>query len=350
MDMDDPELMRKIDVDDMLGQIQSLPEQLNKGWSLGMGSPLPGVKGIRQVLIAGMGGSAIGGDLIAAYLAPFCPVPILVHRDYDLPTWASGPATLVIACSHSGNTEETLSIFDQAILNGCSIVTLSTGGELALRAEKKNVPCWIFEHEGMPRAAVGFSFSMLLAMMHKIGLVEDQRLSLRNAASAMRAQQEEIGPQILLFKNPAKQLAQRLVGQWVSFIGSGYMAPIARRWKCQLNELAKSWTQFEFLPEADHNTLAGVINPSGLLPKTMVVFLDSPADHPRNQLRSGLTRKGFADHGLNTASYFARGKTPLEHMWTALHFGDYMSYYTAMAYKVDPSPIDAIENLKKAMK
>jgi glucose/mannose-6-phosphate isomerase len=350
MNFDNLDLMHKIDADDMLGQLQTLPDQLEKGWELGMSYPFPDNNDIRHIIIAGMGGSAIGGDLIAAYLSPLYKIPILVHRDYDLPAWASGPETLVIACSHSGNTEETLSVFEQGIQRGCSLATLSTGGELSRRASEANMPHWTFEHHGMPRAAVGFSFSMLLCMINKLGLVEDPKKDLRKAAASMRAQQEKIGPQIPASQNPAKQLSQKLIGHWVAIIGSGYLAPIARRWKCQMNELAKAWTQFEFLPEADHNTLAGVNNPAEILGKTIVVFLDASSNHPRNKLRSKLTRKELSDHGLASAFYLAQGESPLEHMWTALHFGDYVSYYLAIAYNTDPSPIAAIENLKKAMK
>lgn len=349
MNLDILDLMQQIDRDDMLSHIQNLPDQLKLGWDLGLDKQFPEIKNIRHILIAGMGGSAIGGDLLAAYLSPVCPVPIIVHRDYDLPAWVKGKETLIIACSHSGNTEETLAVFEQGRQRACNLATLSTGGKLTNLASSYNMPHWTFEHHGMPRSAVGFSFSLLLAMIYKLGLIANPQKALDDTIMAMRQQQSMIGPKVLNSQNPAKRLAGQLVGRWVTIIGSGYLAPVARRWKCQINELAKAWTQFEFLPEADHNTLAGVNNPADVLEKTKVIFLDSPSDHPRNRLRSELTRKEFMMQGIGTDFFVANGGSPLANMWTALHFGDYVSYYLAIAYNTDPSPIPAIQNLKTAM-
>ncbi len=117
-----------------------------------------------------------------------------------------------------------------------------------------------------------------------------------------------------------------------------------------LSEVAKAWAQFEALPEADHNTMAGLLNPEKVLKDLMVLFLRAPSDHPRNQLRLELTRKGFMQEGLNTDTIQAQGNSPMEHMWTALHMGDYTAYYLAMSYQVDPTPVAAIEGLKAELR
>ena len=121
MNLDDYSAFLKIDASNMLGEIEALPDQLTAAWKLGLEQPLPDWQGIRQVVVAGMGGSAIGADLLAAYAAPYCRVPIFVQRDYGLPAWANGPETLVIAASHSGNTEETLSSFEQGAAKWLSL-------------------------------------------------------------------------------------------------------------------------------------------------------------------------------------------------------------------------------------
>lgn len=134
-------------------------------------------------------------------------------------------------------------------------------------------------------------------------------------------------------------------------MGSGLMSVVARRWKGQINEVAKAGANFEFLPEADHNTLAGTKNPEETLnAHTMTLFLRAPSDNPRNRLRSDLTRKAFMLEGMNTDYIDARGNTPLAHMWTSILFGDYMAYYLAMGYGVDPTPIQALVEFKEAMK
>jgi glucose/mannose-6-phosphate isomerase len=350
MDLDDLKKIKELDGEGMFAHIHSLPDQLVAAWKLGLSLPLPKMEGLQAIVVAGMGGSAIGADLVAAYVSAICPVPVYVHRDYVLPAWAKGPQTLVIASSHSGNTEEVLSSFENARQNGCQIVAISRGGKLAEAAKAAGVPYWKFEHDGYPRAALGFIFSMVLAILYRQGLIPDPSAEIEAAAAAMRKQELSLLPEVTVSQNPAKRLAGQLVGRWITILGSDYLAPIARRWKGQVSELAKAWGQFEFLPEADHATLAGIFNPQEVLSKTIVLFLTGASDYPRNQLRSQLTRQKLMEEGINTDVYHAQGATPLEQMWTAVHFGDYDLFYLAIAYETDPSPIDAIEDLKKAMK
>jgi glucose/mannose-6-phosphate isomerase len=348
MDLDEFKSFSKLDPQNMLGEIEALPRQLQSTWDLGQQQPLPDGHGITRVIISGMGGSAIGADILAAYIAPVCKLPVIVHRDYGLPAWARGPETLVIASSHSGSTEETLDSFETAIKAGCRLLAVCTGGELEKRASAHNVPVWKFSHAGQPRAAVGFSFGLLLAAFARMGLIPDSEKGLLEAVADMRSQQETLRADVPVAQNPAKRMAGQLVGRWVNVYGSGMLAPVARRWKGQMNEIAKAGAGFELLPEADHNALAGLVNPAVLM-QTMTLFLRSPSDQPRNHLRVDLTRQGFIVEGLSTDVYNANGASPLAHVWTALHFGDYLAYYLAMAYGMDPTPVDALQNLKAAM-
>ena len=132
--------------------------------------------------------------------------------------------------------------------------------------------------------------------------------------------------------------------------GSGLTGPVARRWKGQLNEIAKAGANFDFLPEADHNTLAGTTNHQETLnAHTITLFLRADSDHPRNRLRSDMTRQAFMLEGMNTDHVDARGNTPLAQIWTTILFGDYMAYYLAMAYGVDPTSTYAIDEFKRAL-
>jgi glucose/mannose-6-phosphate isomerase len=356
MNLDDYSLFKKLDSKNMLGEIENLPHQLQSAWELGQQQQLDGldkITGITRVLISGMGGSAIGADLLSAYISPLCQIPVIVQRDYSLPSWAQGPETLVIASSHSGNTEETLEAFEAAKQAHCSILVVCTGGELEKRALASKVPIWKFDHKGQPRAAVGFSFGLLLAAFARLGLVDEaDRLpsEISSAVFAMEKQQELIRFDIPAAKNPSKELANRLVGNWVNVYGSGVLAPVARRWKGQVNEIAKAGAGFEFLPEADHNALAAMNNPTETLSRTITIFLRSPSDHPRNRKRSDLTQAGFKHEGLKTAVHEAQGVSPLSNIWTTLHFGDYTAYYLAMIYETDPTPVNMLENFKAAMK
>jgi len=350
MNLDDLDRFKQLDTLNMLGEIDNLPDQLGSAYQLGLNHELPDWKDLGQVVIAGMGGSAIGADLLASYSAPLAPLPVSVHRDYGLPLFARGAETLVICSSHSGNTEETLDAFETARNAECRIIVVSTGGELAKRAGENNIPVWTFEHLGQPRAAVGFSFGLLLAMFQRLGLIPDQKDALEDAIASMKRSQSHLRPDVPAVKNPAKRYAGQLMGRWVTIMASGLISTVARRWKGQMNEIAKTGANFEILPEADHNTLAGTMNPDEVLnPHTMTLFLRAPSDHPRNRLRSDLTRKAFMLEGMNTDYVDARGKTPLAHMWTLIHFGDYMAYYLAMGYGVDPTPVQALVDFKISM-
>jgi glucose/mannose-6-phosphate isomerase len=188
-------------------------------------------------------------------------------------------------------------------------------------------------------------------MFQRLGFIPDQKEAVADAVASMKKSQEHLKADIPAAKNPAKRYAGQLMGRWVTIMGAGLMSVVARRWKGQINELAKAGANFEFLPEANHNTLAGTINPQETLnAHTMTIFLCAPSDHPRNHLRSELTRKAFMLEGLNTDNIDARGNTPLAHMWTTILFGDYMAYYLAIAYGVDPTPIQALLDFKQAMK
>jgi glucose/mannose-6-phosphate isomerase len=349
MNLDDYQAFTEIDRSGMLAHIDSLPDQFEAAWQLGRRLELPAWEGIDRVLVAGMGGSAIGADLVGAFISASCPMPYLVHRNYDLPGWARGPQTLVIASSHSGNTEETLSAFERARERGCRLLVLTTGGKLASLCQQKGGALWQFEHAGQPRAAVGFSAGLILAALSRLRFIPDTGRDIEDACAAMRSQQTSLKADVPAVNNMAKRMAGQLYGRWVAVFGADILEPVARRWKTQLNEIAKAWAQFEALPEGDHNTLASTANPEPIFAQSMVIFLRAASYHPRNLLRTNLTKKAFMLQGLNTDFVDATGNSPLAHQWTTLHFGDYVAYYLAMAYRIDPTAIPSIEMFKEEL-
>ncbi len=349
MNLDDYSRFVHIDGQDMLAHIDGLPRQLISAWELGSQLPLPEWKEIERVLVTGMGGSAIGADLVASYIAPHCPVPVIVHRNYSLPAWANGESTLVIASSHSGNTEETLSSYEAALERKCRVLAITTDGRLAELSHNTNNALWQFEHQGQPRAAVGFSAGLLLAALSRFELIPNPEMDIRETVEAMRTQQATLRADVPAINNLAKRLAGQIYGRWVTVIGADILEPVARRWKTQISEIAKAWGQFESLPEVDHNTLAGLIYPETDLTQIVALFLRAPSYHPRNLLRSDLTKTAFMVEGLNTDFIDAQGSNPLAQQWTALHLGDYTAFYLAMAYEIDPTAIPTIEMLKSQM-
>ena len=349
MNLDQYTQFSQLDPSDMLSHIVGLPEQLQKAWELGLSLKLPSMQPVNRVVVAGMGGSAIGADLLASYLSDKATVPVFIQRDYGLPAFAFGKETLVVVSSHSGNTEESLSAFEAASRSKCQIVVVTTGGRALDEAQSLGVPVWSFVHKGQPRAAVGFSFGLLLALFVRLGLISDLSQEVNKTVKLMQELRKEIAVESPIKNNPAKRLAGQLVGRHVTVFGSGFMAPVARRWKCQINEVAKAIASFEILPEADHNTLSGICHPQGELDKEIAIFLQASCDQVRNQKRVMETRQIMMTEGLNTDLINAKGDNRLEQMWTSILYGDFVSYYLAMQYEVDPTAIEPIWALKEAM-
>ncbi len=350
MQLDNFTEFHQIDMQNMLGEINGLPQQLADAYLHSANYELKGLKKPDLVLVAGMGGSAIGADLLSTYCIPFCSVPIISLREYTLPAWAANHRTLVVASSHSGNTEETIAVFDQALQAGLPILAVATGGEIARKAQEAQVPLWKFEHHGQPRAAVGFSFGILLALLERLDLIPPQRQLVEQTVEAMEESRENYGAHVAVVKNPVKRMAGQVVGRQAAIFGSDHLAPVARRWKTQINELAKAWAQFEFLPEADHNTLAGMEKDESILEKTTVLFLKGGHAHPRNLLRADLTKQEMLVSGMTVDAIDFKGGSRLAEMWDAILFGDYLAYYLAMVYDIDPTPIEVLSSLKRSMK
>ncbi len=347
MNLDDLANMKRLDSEDMLGFIDRLPDQLQQAWQDASAFPLdPPAQPIRHILIAGMGGSGIGGALLAALCERQAAVPVTVWRNYGLPAWAQGRETLVIVASHSGNTEESLSAFEEARRRGVTLVAVTSGGELAAQARSASLPLWQFTFRAQPRAAVGFLFLLPLACVARMGLLPDPSADLAVALAAMRDQQAHLKADIPAVHNPAKRMAGQWMGRWVAVYGADHLAPVARRWKTQMAEVSKAWAQFEELPELDHNSIAGTLQPEDLTGRYMLIFLRSSLAHARNELRARHTRELFMVQGYNTDEHQAAGPTVMAHMLTTLHFGDYAAYFLAMAYGVDPTPVAPIAELK----
>ncbi|MBK7316680.1 SIS domain-containing protein [Candidatus Villigracilis affinis] len=351
MNLDDLDLFKKIDTRNMLAQIDGLPNQLQTAWELGQTQPLPAFKDIQSIVISAMGDSAVAAELVTASVSSSIRLPVTLHRGYSLPAFASGPQTLVVCISHSGNSEEVLDVFDAAQKNNCTVMVISTGGEIAKRATDKNIPAWKFDSNGVvDTAAVAYPFGLLLALFSRLGFIPDPANDVAEAIAMMKRSQQHITADVIAAKNPAKRYAGQLVGRWVTFVGTENLAPVARRWKMQINQLAKAGANFEIIPEATHNTLIATINPTPTLnAHTMTLFLRAPSDHPRNRLRSDLMRQTFMLEALNTDVIDARGESVIAHLWTLMIFGDYMAYYLAMAYGADPSEEDAFVNFKRSL-
>lgn len=349
MNLDDLTYFHTVDSHNVLAQIDGLPDQVANAWALGQALAWPdSFRSVTQVVITGMGSSAMGGALTQALTAPECSLPVSLIRDYALPAFV-GPHSLVIGLSHSGETEETLSACQQALERGAKLLAITTGGQLAALAEQQGETVWRFEQPGTPRTAVGLSFMLSLSALVKLGVVKDKSRDVAEAVGAVRVQQAALRADSPVTRNPAKRMAGQLMGRLSAIVASDYLVPVARRWNDQLAQVSKAWAQFAELPEMDHNQVVGTLYPAELVSKFMVLFLRSAYDHPRNRRRAQVTREIYMTSGFNTDEIEAQGQSPLAHMLTALHYGDYVAYYLAMAYGVDPYLIPQIDYVKEQL-
>ncbi len=341
----------ELDADNMLGHIDALPDQLEAAWARAHELELPfDTSGLQQVVISGMGGSAISGDLLATLVAPVCPIPVVVYRGYDLPAYATGPGTLVVALSHSGGTEEVLSVARQAAARGARLLAITSGGELAEFAGEAGGTVWTFEYDAQPRASLGWLYGLLLGAFSRLGLAGSIAGDVEQTVAAMQRVRATLGPGNPSQVSPAQHLAEMLAGRIPVVWGAEVFAPVARRWKTQLNENSKSVAFYDTLPELNHNTVAGLDFPAGLTENIAVVELVSlPYAHPRIARRQQVTRTLLDRAGIAAFRVEAQGSSALAQQMNLVQFGDYVSYYLAIHNEVDPTPIDNIVWLKEQL-
>jgi len=345
--LDDPILYRQIDKLGMLSHLHNFPEQCQQAWEKIMRFDLPPeYKGIDRVIILGMGGSAIGGDIVRSLAMAESKAPVWVHRDYSLPLFIADN-TLVIASSYSGNTEETISAFTQSLKTKAKKLVLTTGGKLKQLAEREGIPVFVIDYQAPPRVAFPHSFIPLVGIFQKLGLLRDKSAELQEGRQILNKLANDLIETAPLVSNPAKQLASKLRGHVVLIYGAEILSEVARRWKTQLNENSKTLAFFEFFPELNHNAAVGYDFPAEVKEKIFVVLLHSALFNPRNQLRYKATVQLLTKAQIKHELVEATGKTALPQMMSLILFGDYTSFYLAILNRVDPTPVDSIDFVKK---
>ena len=320
-------------IDDVLG----IPDQLRDAlWRIESAHLEPAEAA--GVMVCGVGGSAIGGDLAAAAIGDRLTRPLITVRGYALPSWAT-PEWTVLCSSYSGNTEETLACFEAAEALGARRIVASTGGKLVDAAREAGVPVVGLPGIFQPRVAVAYMFAVAA---EAAGLAEaGPRLHTEIDAAAAFLEGEREG-----LRARAAEIAARLEGTVPVVYGADLTAPVARRWKTEVNENAKLPSFFAELPEADHNELCGWNGPEAGL---AAVFLEDRDQHPRERRRFELTADAVAAGGATAVRVETAGETRVARLLWATMLGDLVSLELAAAAGVDPLSIEPIERLKEAM-
>jgi glucose/mannose-6-phosphate isomerase len=348
IDLDDEATRRAADPGGMLEAVTSLPTHCRGGYRLGRSAPdLPVADGISAIAFCGMGGSAIGGDVLAALAAPRLRVPVDVVRTSELPEWI-GPHTLVISSSYSGMTAETLASFEEAIGRGCRTLVVTSGGELARRAQELELGRVLVPAGLMPRAAFGYLTLGSLGALEAMGELPSLAPDLDEAALELEGVIGRAGPQVPTADNPSKRLALA-IGERVPVVwgAEGIGAVAAARWKAQFNESAKIPAFASTLPELDHDEVVGWSEGRG--EGFAVIALRHEGEPTDVAARFGPSLEIASGSGALTQEVHAHGRAPLTRLLTLVQIGDLVATYLALARGVDPMPIDAIVRLKRTL-
>jgi glucose/mannose-6-phosphate isomerase len=347
--LDTADLRLALDTDGAYERNRHLPEQCRDAWEAVRDLALPhSYRDIDHVIVAGMGGSAIAGDFLQALCFRDSVRPVTVLRGYRLPAWASS-RTLFIACSHSGSTEETLTAFSAALHRGCKLVAVTTGGELLSTSEKMGSPALTYNYYAEPRSAFGHGFLRLLAIARNAGFLDVSEDAVEEAIASIEALEPRLKAECPESSNPAKQLARRIHGRLPLIIGSEFLAPVARRWKNQINENAGSWAVDEELPELHHNAVVGFGLPRDTADSIHTVILRHAALSERVLLRCQITAELLQASAISHEYVEVPGEDTLAAMLGGVYIGSMVSYYLAMLNGVRPSEIDNINYLKSRL-
>jgi glucose/mannose-6-phosphate isomerase len=335
-----------VDPGHQLSDILGLPEQLRDALWRVQSADLEPHDAPGGLVVAGMGGSAIGGALARAALGDRASRPIMLARSYELPPWAT-PDTTILCCSYSGNTEETLAVYEAAGALGARRITATTGGKLAAAARGDGVPVIPLPGGFQPRAAVAYSLVVALEVAGLCGAGERLHAEIDVAAAHAERLISAWAPDGADDSLP-KELARGLHGTIIQVYGAGLTAPVAYRWKTQINENAKLPCFSHELPELDHNELVGWQGTRGL-GRFSSVFLDDADLHPRVRQRIELTRGFINADAAATFRVESLGTGAVERLVSLILLGDLVSLYLAVLRGVDPGPVEILERLKAAL-
>lgn len=336
----------RVDPSNQLGDVLALPEHLRDALWRVESAIMQDWDTTAGLVVAGMGGSAIGGALARAAMGDHASRPIFVTRAYGLPPWTT-PDTMVLCASYSGETEETLACYESAGALGAKRTVVTTGGRLAEMARADGVPVIPLPGGFQPRAAVAYMIVAALEVAALCGAGPRLTSEIDVAASHIEQLVAEWGPDAPE-DSLAKELARGLNGTTPVVAGAGLTSPIAYRWKTQINENAKQPCFSNELPELDHNEICGWEGAASI-GRFSAVFLDDSDAHPRVKERMDLTERLIAGNAVASYRLETRGQTAIERVISLVLLGDLVSIYLAALRGVDPGPVHLIDELKAAL-
>jgi len=344
--------IRNYDRSDMFSKLAGFHHQIKEAVEIGEKTKFKLSKKINKVVLTGLGGSAIAGDLLRSYLSDEIKVPIFVNRDYFLPRFVD-ENTLLIISSYSGNTEETISAYRDGIKKKANIICITSNGEVEKIALKRKNPLIKIPSGLPPRTALGYSFFPLLVVLSKLGFVKNKKREI-NETIKNKEEKSNIHSNPEDDENLAYKIAVRLAGTIPFIYTSAKFDAVAMRWACQIEENAKMLAHFNVFPELNHNEIVGWSGEvegsfKELMNKISVVILRDDYEYERVKHRIEITDELIRPYAGEVLNIYSEGKTLLARIFSQIYLGDWVSFYLAILNKVDPTPVRPIEYLKSEL-
>lgn len=346
----DVQSIKAVDTENMFDVLLNFHNQINEAAEIAGKVDVSGVnkEGIKNIVINGLGGSAIGGDLVRSYTSNEIKIPVYINRNYFLPSFVDSN-TLIIISSYSGNTEETVSAYKDAIKKNCKIICISSGGTVEeIAGENQHllvkIPVGL-----QPRCALGYSFFTLLITLSKLGFIKDKTDEINEVISLLE-KKSKVYIEHKLENNKAIKIAESLKGNLPIIYSSVDILDVVNlRWRGQISENAKILAYGNLYPEMNHNELVGWKLNEDILKKIVVVFLKDKEDYERIKLRMEITTEIIEKHTDRIINLNGEGTSRLARIFDLIYLGDWVSYYLAIMNNVNPTPVEAINYLKNKL-
>ena len=346
--LDNPTKIKEVDRSSMLGDLVKTPDYCRDAIKLAKQVNVPRKITPKNIVVVGMGGSAIGGEILHDWLRDTLPIPIEVCRDYTLPAYVNED-TLVFANSYSGNTEETLPAFLDATKRNCTLLAVTSGGQLAEFCKKLHTPHVIIPSGLQPRVAIPYLFFPLSILMQKLGILSNVEGELEEAIAVLENVSKTNAPEVPTANNRAKQLAAYINGTILVIYGFRQYNSIAHRLKAQFNENSKLPSKSDAFPELNHNETVGYEAPEALNKAQTIILIRDPQEPTEIRNRIETTKNLVFTRANKTLEIMAEGKGKLAKMLSVMCTGDYASVYLAILQNKDPSPVEIINKVKSEL-
>lgn len=352
INLNDVGQIKKYDSKNMAGSVDFLKDQVQSAWNESKAIEVPqNYKNIKNICLAGMGGSALGANIIRSVYD--ISVPFQIINDYTLPAFVNED-TLVITSSYSGTTEEVLSALKDAKSKNAKVVGISSGGVLIEELKKDNLPFYQFDTKynpsGNPRLGLGFSIAGILGLFSSLGLVEVSEKQIKRIVSKIQEVNKKFSLETQISQNPAKKAAEEMMGKIFTIVAGPYLAGNAHTFANQTNESAKVFGNYFILSELNHHLLEGISNPPSLKETVKVFNLESDLYGEKIKIRMKLSNDLLDKNGIAHTSYKVQSQEKDLAAFEVLAFSSWTSYYMAILYEVDPNLIPNVDYFKAQLK